>query len=140
MFSDRTVSKVKGFVTVSTGRDLAVLRIDPPGKKFSPLVISSDPPSIGEKVLAFGSPRSLRGSVSDGIVSAVRNGGEVRDILKDSVGQDIYTEVLGYDLDATWTVTEGSFASKSVNSWLLGETLTGTVVRTIADGRVVHAA
>jgi dihydroorotase len=44
------------------------------------------------------------------------------------------------DLDATWTVTEGDFASKSVNSWLLGETLTGTVVKTIADGRVVYAA
>ena len=44
------------------------------------------------------------------------------------------------DLDATWTVTEGGFASKSVNSWLLGETLTGTVVKTIADGRVVYAA
>jgi len=44
------------------------------------------------------------------------------------------------DLDATWTVTEDRFASKSVNSWLLGETLTGTVVKTIADGRVVYAA
>jgi dihydroorotase len=44
------------------------------------------------------------------------------------------------DLDATWTVTEAGFASKSVNSWLLGETLTGTVVKTIAAGRVVHAA
>ena len=40
----------------------------------------------------------------------------------------------------TWTVTEDGFRSQSVNSWLLGETLTGTVVKTIADGRVVHAA
>ncbi|MFL5949256.1 MAG: amidohydrolase family protein, partial [Gaiellaceae bacterium] len=44
------------------------------------------------------------------------------------------------DLDATWTVTEDRFASQSVNSWLLGETLTGTVVKTIAGGRVVYAA
>jgi hypothetical protein len=29
------------------------------------------------------------------------------------------------DLDAAWTVTEAGFASKSVNSWLLGETLSG---------------
>ena len=37
-------------------------------------------------------------------------------------------------------VTEDGFRSKSVNSWLLGETLRGAVVKTIADGRVVHAA
>ena len=44
------------------------------------------------------------------------------------------------DLDATWRVEEDGFRSKSANSWLLGETLRGAVVKTIADGRVVHAA
>ena len=43
------------------------------------------------------------------------------------------------DLDATWRVTEDGFRSRSTNSWLLGETLRGTIVKTIADGRVVHA-
>jgi dihydroorotase len=44
------------------------------------------------------------------------------------------------DLDAEWTVTEAGFRSLSANSWLLGKTLRGAVVRTIADGRVVHGA
>jgi dihydroorotase len=44
------------------------------------------------------------------------------------------------DLDTEWTVTEGGFRSLSANSWLLGETLQGRVVRTIADGREVYAA
>ena len=44
------------------------------------------------------------------------------------------------DLDAGWTVTEGGFRSLSANSWLLGKTLRGRVVRTIADGREVYAA
>ncbi|MBA3376495.1 MAG: dihydroorotase [Actinobacteria bacterium] len=43
-------------------------------------------------------------------------------------------------LDAEWEVTEGGFRSLSANSWLLGETLRGRVVRTIADGREVFAA
>jgi dihydroorotase len=43
------------------------------------------------------------------------------------------------DLDAEWEVTEAGFRSRSVNSWLLGETLRGRVVRTIADGREVFA-
>jgi dihydroorotase len=41
------------------------------------------------------------------------------------------------DLDAEWQVTEHGFRSRSVNSWLLGETLRGRIVKTIADGRVV---
>jgi dihydroorotase len=42
------------------------------------------------------------------------------------------------DLDAEWQVTEAGFRSLSANSWLLGQTLRGRVVRTVADGRVVH--
>jgi dihydroorotase len=44
------------------------------------------------------------------------------------------------DPDATWRVGEGGFRSKSTNSWLLGETLRGSIVKTVADGRVVHAS
>jgi dihydroorotase len=44
------------------------------------------------------------------------------------------------DLDAAWRVEEDGFRSRSVNSWLLGETLTGAVRLTVADGRVAHAA
>ncbi len=43
------------------------------------------------------------------------------------------------DLEAQWRVTDEGFRSRSVNSWLLGRTLKGTVVKTVADGRVVHA-
>ncbi|MEX2612397.1 MAG: dihydroorotase, partial [Gaiellaceae bacterium] len=41
------------------------------------------------------------------------------------------------DLEAEWQVAEDGFRSLSANSWLLGETLRGKVVTTIADGRVV---
>jgi len=44
------------------------------------------------------------------------------------------------DLDAEWTVREDRFRSRSANSWLLGRTLVGAVVKTIADGRVVYDA
>ena len=44
------------------------------------------------------------------------------------------------DLDAVWHVDEGSFRSKSTNSWLLGSKLRGRVLRTVAAGKVVHAA
>ena len=44
------------------------------------------------------------------------------------------------DLAAEWQVLEDGFRSRSQNSWLLGATLHGRVVRTIADGREVFAA
>jgi dihydroorotase len=44
------------------------------------------------------------------------------------------------DLKAEWTVTEEGFRSRSANSWLLGRRLHGAVLKTVADGRVVHAA
>jgi dihydroorotase len=44
------------------------------------------------------------------------------------------------DLDAEWAVEEGSFRSRSANSWLLGERLRGRVVETVADGKLVFAA
>jgi dihydroorotase len=44
------------------------------------------------------------------------------------------------DLNAVWHVDEGSFRSKSANSWLLGSTLHGRVLQTVARGRVVYSA
>ena len=44
------------------------------------------------------------------------------------------------DLETEWTVTEDGFRSLSANSWLLGETLRGRVVTTVADGRLVFEA
>jgi dihydroorotase len=44
------------------------------------------------------------------------------------------------DLDATYTVSEDVFRSRSVNSWLLGETVKGKVRATIAAGRLAYSS
>jgi dihydroorotase len=44
------------------------------------------------------------------------------------------------DLEASWRVGESGFRSRSANSWLLGATLTGKVVQTVADGKLVFSA
>jgi dihydroorotase len=44
------------------------------------------------------------------------------------------------DLKASYRVTADSFRSRSVNSWLLGDTLKGSVRTTVAAGRVVFTA
>ena len=44
------------------------------------------------------------------------------------------------DLDRTWRVEESGFKSRSPNSWLLGQTLKGKVVETVANGKLAHSA
>jgi dihydroorotase len=44
------------------------------------------------------------------------------------------------DLEAVWHVDEGSFRSRSTNSWLIGSRLHGKVVQTVAAGKLVFAA
>jgi dihydroorotase len=44
------------------------------------------------------------------------------------------------DVERSWRVGEESFRSKSANSWLLGQMLTGSVELTIANGKVVRRA
>jgi dihydroorotase len=44
------------------------------------------------------------------------------------------------DLGAAWQVQENGFRSRSVNSWLLGETLHGAVRLTVAGGQVAFEA
>jgi dihydroorotase len=44
------------------------------------------------------------------------------------------------DLNAAYRITEDVFRSRSVNSWLLGETVKGRVRATIAGGRAVYSA
>ncbi|MDQ4029840.1 MAG: dihydroorotase [Actinomycetota bacterium] len=44
------------------------------------------------------------------------------------------------DTEAAWRVGEGGFRSRSANSWLLGQTLRGRVLKTVADGKLAYSA
>ena len=44
------------------------------------------------------------------------------------------------DLERTWRVDESGFKSRSPNSWLLGLTLQGKVIETVANGKLVYSA
>lgn len=105
IFPDKTKFKVEGFVGILPKKDLALIRIEPGTKRLQPLRVAEQPPAKGEKVYAFGAPMGLSGSVSDGIVAALRSGEDVRNTLKGLANRDIYHEVLGYDLDAQWLQT-----------------------------------
>ena len=69
--------QVAGALAVDDEADLALLKVDLPAERSRPLTLSSSLPEEGEQVFVIGNPLRLEGSVSDGIVSAVR---EVPDV------------------------------------------------------------
>ena len=64
---------VKGVLAVDAEGDLAVLKIDPPSPPIRPLPLDKTSPQEGESVVVIGNPLGLEGSVTNGIVSAVRD-------------------------------------------------------------------
>lgn len=55
----------------STDQDLAILRFFP-NNPLKPVIIDTTVPSIGQRVIAIGSPFELEGTLSEGIVSQIR--------------------------------------------------------------------
>lgn len=66
------VYAVKGVLSTDDEGDLAILSVDIPAERSRPLEISTVLPEDGERIFVIGNPLRLEGSVSDGIVSAVR--------------------------------------------------------------------
>ncbi|MEZ5429339.1 MAG: tetratricopeptide repeat protein [Pyrinomonadaceae bacterium] len=62
----------KGVVAIDGEGDLALLQVDVPEEMAVPLPIIQDIPQEGESILVIGNPFGLEGSISNGIVSAVR--------------------------------------------------------------------
>ena len=63
---------VAGLLNVDEDADLAILSIDIPQERAHSLEVSGELPEEGEQIFVIGNPLRLEGSVSDGIVSAVR--------------------------------------------------------------------
>lgn len=63
----------KGVLAVDGEGDLALLQVDVPAGLGIPLPVVPNVPQEGESIVVIGNPFGLEGSVSDGIVSAVRD-------------------------------------------------------------------
>lgn len=91
-----------------------MLRIKPFEKRTA-LKVARDPPELGESVVAIGSPEGLTNTTSTGIVSSIRVGSEVREMLP----RGLYAK-LGYSLTAKWiqhtaAISHGSSGGPLVN-------------------------
>ena len=69
---DGQAYSIKGIMAEDQDGDLIRASVDIPEEKVRPLPISPNPPEVGEKIVVIGTPLGLDQTVSDGIVSAIR--------------------------------------------------------------------
>jgi tetratricopeptide (TPR) repeat protein len=110
----------KGTVAIDGEGDLALLQVDVPAAQAAPLYIEKATPQEGESIVVIGNPFGLEGSVSNGIVSAVR-------------------EIAGYGkiIQITAPISPGSSGSPVVN--MRGEVV-GIATLQAAEGQSLNFA
>ena len=64
--------EVIGFTTIDKERDLAIIKIKQDPAELFKVRVAGQLPEKGQKVAAFGAPRGLSFTASDGIISAIR--------------------------------------------------------------------
>ncbi|HEX3144593.1 MAG TPA: tetratricopeptide repeat-containing serine protease family protein [Pyrinomonadaceae bacterium] len=111
---------VVGALAIDDEADLALLKVDLPAERSHPLVTTSTLPDEGEQIFVIGNPLRLEGSVSDGIVSAIR---EVPD--------------LGRIIQVTAPVSHGNSGSPLFN--MRGEVI-GIVTVKVTNGQNINLA
>jgi len=63
---------VAGYISVDEEGDLALLSVDMPSERSRAIELAAGLPDEGETIFVIGNPLKLEGSISDGIVAAVR--------------------------------------------------------------------
>jgi len=71
--SNGNIYPVKGVIAVDAEGDLALLKVEAPPGQVRPLLLDKTSPQEGESIVVIGNPFGLEGSVTNGIVSAVRD-------------------------------------------------------------------
>src|SRR4026208_1034649 len=118
--SSGAVFPVKGVLAVDAEGDIALLKIDVPVSPVRPLPLDKTSPQEGESIVVIGNPLGLEGSVTNGIVSAVR---------------DIPT--FGRIIQITAPISSGSSGSPVVN--MQGQVI-GVATLQITGGQSVNFA
>ncbi len=110
----------KGVLAIDGEGDLALLQVDIPKEFAIPLTLARNAPLQGESIVVIGNPFGLEGSVSNGIVSAVR-------------------EIPGYGkiIQITAPISPGSSGSPVVN--MLGQVV-GVATLQAVEGQSLNFA
>ena len=135
---DKRVYPADGYIAILPGKDLALVHVNLGDKKVKALKLAERGPEQDDIVYTIGSPLGLGNSHGKGIVSGVRSGREVSDLLERLRGKGEYTEVFGYDLDATWIQHTAQMSSGNSGGPLVNAAGDVVGVNTIASKNLAN--
>ncbi len=107
--ADNKKTEALGFLAVEPTLDLAIIQIDPEDLDVVPIAVASSLPRKGEDVAAFGAPQGFSFSATDGTISGIRSGEEVKNVLREMSNVNVYG-LLGYTVDTTWIQTTAAIS------------------------------
>jgi tetratricopeptide (TPR) repeat protein len=126
---------VKGVLAVDEEGDVALLKVDAPAAEVRALSLDRTSPQEGESVVVIGNPFGLEGSVTNGIVSAVRDIPTFGRIIQitapispGSSGSPVVNmrgQVIGI---ATLQITGGQSVNFAIPSERISQLQTGTLI------------
>ncbi len=72
-FPNEKIYRVKEIIGIDKTKDIAILKLNTDGESVSFIRMSKRVPELGERIFVMGNPMGLEQTVSDGIVSSVRD-------------------------------------------------------------------
>ena len=135
-----------------TSTDVAVLKVDAPTSQLHPLTLAdSATVSVGDGVVAIGSPFGLQNSVTTGIVSAVHrtidapNGFAIEDAIQTDAAINhgnsggVLLDTSGNVIGVTAQIESNSGGNEGVGFAVPSNTVRAVVSQLLANGKVEHA-
>ncbi|MCA9066339.1 MAG: trypsin-like peptidase domain-containing protein, partial [Planctomycetaceae bacterium] len=139
VFADKSKAKVEGWRAHYTDKDLALLQIET-SKQLVALPVAAALPRKGEKTFAIGTPAGLSFTVTEGIVSAIRDGDELNEYSE--FGQSKDPELQKFKYKGSWLQTSTPISPGSSGGPLLN--LKGEVIGinsgSLASGQNINFA
>jgi hypothetical protein len=114
VFKDGYIAPVLGTLATLESQDLAVLQVDCPAERLTPIRIAHALPRKGERVAAFGAPLGFSFSTSDGMVSALRSGKEL-DVEFQRLGMPLNSDPRQTWVQTTAPISQGNSGGPLVN-------------------------
>ncbi|MGI9517713.1 MAG: S1C family serine protease [Pirellulaceae bacterium] len=107
--ADDKKTEALGFLIAEPTLDLAIIQIDPAELDVVPIAVASGLPRKGEEVAAFGAPQGFSFSATNGTISGIRSGQEVKNVLQEMSSMNVYT-MLGYTVETKWIQTTAAIS------------------------------
>jgi S1-C subfamily serine protease len=118
-FSNGLSAQIAGWVVADRRQDLVILCTETT-ERITVIPIGFGVPRNGESVIALGSSRGSGITVTEGTVSAIRSGEQVREVIGEAFS------AMGFDPEATWIQTTAAISAGNSGGPLV--TMEGKVV------------